>query len=129
VGFVGSGFVTRFHIRSWVGVRDADIRGLWSPNQAHAGEAAVLARALGVGDAKSYPSLRELVRSPEIEALWICIPNDRRVAIVEEIVEVLKSGGGQLVGLACEKPLARTVAEARRGAHRSALFGPRGGGT
>jgi predicted dehydrogenase len=114
VGFVGSGFVTRFHIRSWVGVRDADIRGIWSPNQVHAGEAAALARALGVGDAKSYPSLRELVRSPEIDAIWICIPNDRRVAMVEEIVEVLKSGGGQLVGLACEKPLARTVAEARR---------------
>ena len=114
VGFVGSGFVTRFHIRSWVGVRDADIRGIWSPNQAHAGEAAALARALGVGEAKAYPSLRDLVRSPEIEALWICIPNDRRVAMVEEIVEVLKSGGGQLVGLACEKPLARNVAEARR---------------
>jgi predicted dehydrogenase len=114
VGFVGSGFVTRFHIRSWVGVRDADIRGIWSPNQAHAGEAAALARALGVGEAKAYPSLRELVRSPEIEAIWICIPNDRRVAIVEEIVEVLKSGDGHLVGLACEKPLARTVAEARR---------------
>jgi predicted dehydrogenase len=114
VGFVGSGFVTRFHIRSWVGVRDADVRGIWSPNQAHAGEAAALARELGVGEAKPYPSLRELVRSPEIDAIWICIPNDRRVATVEEIVEVLKSGGGQLVGLACEKPLARTVAEARR---------------
>ncbi len=72
VGFVGSGFVTRFHIRSWVGVRDADIRGIWSPNQAHAGEAAALARELGVGDAKSYPSLRELVRSPEIDAMWLC---------------------------------------------------------
>jgi len=23
VGFIGSGFVTRFHLRSWVGVRDA----------------------------------------------------------------------------------------------------------
>jgi predicted dehydrogenase len=114
VGFVGSGFVTRFHIRSWVGVRDADIRGIWSPNQAHAGEAAALARELGVGEAQSYPSLRELVRSPEIDAIWICIPNDLRVAMVEEIVEVCKSGGGQLVGLACEKPLARNVAEARR---------------
>ena len=24
VGFIGSGFITRFHLRSWVGVRDAD---------------------------------------------------------------------------------------------------------
>jgi predicted dehydrogenase len=26
VGFVGSGFITRFHIRSWEAVRDADVR-------------------------------------------------------------------------------------------------------
>ena len=32
IGFIGSGFNTRFHIRSWVGVRDADVRGVWSPN-------------------------------------------------------------------------------------------------
>jgi len=28
VGFVGAGFVARFHIRSWVGVRDADVLAL-----------------------------------------------------------------------------------------------------
>jgi predicted dehydrogenase len=114
VGFVGSGFVTRFHIRSWVGVRDADIRGIWSLNPAHAREAAGLARELGVGDAKPYASLRELVQSPDIDVIWICSPNDTRLAVVEEIVEELKAGAGELVGLACEKPLARNVAEARR---------------
>ena len=31
VAFVGSGFITRFHIRSFVGVRDADVVGVWSP--------------------------------------------------------------------------------------------------
>src|SRR6266542_1707276 len=114
VGVVGSGFVTRFHIRSWVGVRDADVRGIWSPNQTHAREAAGLASELGVGDARPYQSLRELVQSPDIDAIWICSPNDARLAVVEEIVEVLKAGTGELVGLACEKPLARNVAEARR---------------
>ena len=32
VGFIGSGFMTRFHIRSWEAVRDADIRGIYSPD-------------------------------------------------------------------------------------------------
>ncbi|MEY3284785.1 MAG: hypothetical protein RIR86_2798, partial [Acidobacteriota bacterium] len=27
VGFIGSGFMTRFHIKSFIAVRDADIRG------------------------------------------------------------------------------------------------------
>ena len=28
VGFIGGGFITRFHIRSWEGVRDADVLGV-----------------------------------------------------------------------------------------------------
>ena len=28
IGFIGSGFNARFHIRSFVGVRDADVRGM-----------------------------------------------------------------------------------------------------
>jgi DNA polymerase I-like protein with 3'-5' exonuclease and polymerase domains len=35
VGFIGSGFMTRFHLRSWVAVRDADVLGVWSPTAAH----------------------------------------------------------------------------------------------
>ena len=35
VGFIGSGFMTRFHLRSWVAVRDADVLGVWSPTRAH----------------------------------------------------------------------------------------------
>ena len=46
IGFIGSGFNTRFHIRSWVGVRDADVRGVWSPKPLHAEEAASLAKQL-----------------------------------------------------------------------------------
>jgi Oxidoreductase family, NAD-binding Rossmann fold len=85
VGFIGSGFVTRFHIRSWVGVRDADIRGIWSPNPEHAREAAGLARQLGVGDARPYPSLHELVQSPDIDVIWICSPDDACAVVVEEL--------------------------------------------
>ena len=31
VGFIGSGFVTKFHLRAWRGVRDADVLGIYSP--------------------------------------------------------------------------------------------------
>ena len=44
IGFIGSGFITRFHIKSFVAVRDADVLGVWSPNKQHSEEAAELAR-------------------------------------------------------------------------------------
>ena len=51
IGFVGSGFNTRFHIQAWQGVRDADVLGVWSPNEKNAASAAQLARKLDVGHA------------------------------------------------------------------------------
>ena len=114
IGFIGSGFITRFHLRSWEAVRDADVRGVWSPNRAHAESAAALARSLHVGAAKAYDSITDMIADPAIDALWICGPNHRRVENMEEIVHALKSGAGELVGLACEKPLARNVGEAKR---------------
>ncbi len=114
VGFIGSGFITKFHIQSWLAVRDADILGVWSPNFENASGAAGLARSLGVGEARAYRSITEMVADPAIDALWICGPNHRRVENLEEIVAALESGKGRLVGIACEKPLARNVAEAKR---------------
>lgn len=114
VGFIGSGFITKFHVQSWVAVRDADILGIWSPNAANAAETATLARTLGVGETRAYKSITEMVADPAIDALWICGPNHRRVENLEEIVAAIESGKGKLVGIACEKPLARNVAEAKR---------------
>jgi predicted dehydrogenase len=113
VGFIGSGFITRFHIRSWVGVRDADVRGVWSPNPRRAEEAAALARGLRVGEARAYASIEEMVSAPEIDAIWICGPNHARIENMERIGEAL-GHGAKLVGIACEKPLARNAREARR---------------
>lgn len=113
VGFVGSGFVARFHMRSWVGVRDADVRGVWSPNRERAEEAAALARSLHVGEARAFGSIEEMVASPDIDCIWLCGPNHRRIENMERIVEAL-GRGASLVGIACEKPLARNVGEAQR---------------
>jgi predicted dehydrogenase len=114
VGFIGSGFNTRFHIQGWRGVRDADVLGVWSPNAANAASAAKLARDIGVGDAKAYRSIAEMVADPAVDAIWLCGPNQARIANMEEIVAAVKSGKGTLKGIACEKPLGRTVAEAKQ---------------
>jgi predicted dehydrogenase len=114
IGFVGSGFVTQFHIRAMVGVRDAEVRGIWSPNAPNATAAAALARELEVGPARPYDSIEAMVADPGIDALWICGPNHARVANVEAVVTALRGGAGTLKAIACEKPLARNVAEAKR---------------
>jgi predicted dehydrogenase len=95
-------------------VRDADVRGVCSPNSAHAEEAAELARTLRVGEARAFSSIEEMVASPDIDCIWMCGPNHMRIENMERIVDTLQSGKGQLIGIACEKPLARNVAEARR---------------
>jgi len=114
VGFVGSGFNARFHIQSFTSVRDADVRGVWSPNEKNAASTAALAREHDVGEARPYKSIRDMVADPAINALWLCGPNQARIANIEEIVDAIKSGAGTLRGLACEKPLARNVAEAKK---------------
>ncbi|HKX27632.1 MAG TPA: Gfo/Idh/MocA family oxidoreductase [Blastocatellia bacterium] len=114
IGFIGSGFITRFHIKSFLAVRDADVLGVWSPNHERAEEAAGLARGLRVGDCRAFNSIEEMVAAPEIEAIWLCGPNHTRVENLEAIVKTIKSGRGSLTGIAIEKPLARNAAEARR---------------
>jgi predicted dehydrogenase len=105
--------MTRFHLRSWQAVRDADVLGIWSPNRDHAEEAAAMARALRVGPARAFPSITEMAKAPEIDAIWICGPNHRRLENMEELAAA-RAAGADLVAVACEKPLARTVAEATR---------------
>jgi predicted dehydrogenase len=114
IGFIGSGFNARFHIQAFTAVRDADVLGVWSPSHRNAGAAATLARRLDVGAAKAYRSIAEMVADPAIDALWLCGPNQARLENVEEIADAVQSGRGELAGIACEKPLARNLAEARR---------------
>jgi predicted dehydrogenase len=114
VGFIGSGFNARFHMQGFRGVRDADVLGVWSPNKKNAASAAQLARDLDVGGAKAYSSIGAMVADPAIDAIWLTGPNHARVENVEEIVDAIERGAGTLKGIACEKPLARNVAEARR---------------
>jgi predicted dehydrogenase len=114
VGFIGSGFNARFHMQAFRGVRDADVLGVWSPNEKNAATAAALARTLDIGNAKTYRSISDMVADPAIDALWLTGPNQARIENVEEIADAIERGKGTLRGIACEKPLARNVAEAKR---------------
>jgi predicted dehydrogenase len=113
VGFIGSGFITRFHLRSWLAVRDADVRGIWSPNRGRAEEAAAYAQELRVGDAQAFATIEEMVAHPDIDCIWMCGPNFARIENLERIVHA-RMRGADLIGIACEKPLARNAAEANR---------------
>ncbi|MHB1224403.1 MAG: Gfo/Idh/MocA family protein [Gemmatimonadaceae bacterium] len=114
VGFIGSGFNARFHIQAFRGVRDADVVGVWSPNRKNAASAAAFARQMDVGEARVHRSITDLVADPAVDAIWLTGPNHARIENVEEIVQAIESGRGTLRGLACEKPLGRNVAEAKR---------------
>ena len=113
VGFVGGGFVAQFHIRSWVGVRNADINGIVARTTAEAEQAATLVKELNLGEGKVFKSVTDMVADPAIDAIWICAPNFTRVEIMEEIANAVSSGKGKLIGIACEKPLGRNVREAK----------------
>jgi len=114
VGFIGSGFNARFHMLGWRGVRDGDVLGVWSPNAKNAASAAAYARSIDVGAARAYKTIGDMVADPAIEAIWLTGPNHSRIENVEEIVDAVKRGRGELKGIACEKPLARNVEEAKR---------------
>ncbi len=114
VGFVGGGFIARFHIQSWVGVRDADVMGVVSRTKESAQETADLAAKLNVGTPKVFSSVAEMAADPAIDAIWITSPNFTRLEVMEEIADVVVAGKGKLIGVACEKPLGRNVAEAKK---------------
>ena len=114
IGFIGGGFISRFHIQSLLGVRDVDVVGVVSKTKQSAEDTAALANELGVGPAKAFDTITELVEDPGVDALWVCSPNYTRIETFEEIANAVSSSKGELIGVACEKPLGRNVAEAKK---------------
>ena len=114
IGFIGGGFISRFHIQSLISVRDVDVLGVMSKTKQSAEETADLANGLGLGPAKAYNTITEMIEDPNINALWVCSPNFARIDTFEEIANAIESGKGELIGVACEKPLGRNVAEAKK---------------
>jgi predicted dehydrogenase len=114
IGFLGGGFISRFHIQSLLGVRDVDVTGVFSKTKQSAEDTASLANDLGVGPAKAFDNITEMIADPDVDAIWVCSPNYARVETFEEIANAVNSDKGKLIGVACEKPLGRNVAEAKK---------------
>ncbi len=112
IGLLGSGFIANFHLQALLGVRDAQVGGVFSPTHAHREALANTANGMDLGPCKAYGSVEELVASEEVDAVWILGPNDTRLDHMRAISRAMQSGAS-LLGVACEKPLGRNLAEAR----------------
>ncbi len=109
LGFIGAGFIAKFHAVALTQVRGAELAGVYALKNAE--ELAAFANQSGLGDCKVYDSVAQLCNN--CDAVAILAPNFARVELAEQIVEAVKAGA-KLKGLICEKPLGRTMAEAKR---------------
>jgi predicted dehydrogenase len=114
IGFIGSGFVAGFHAAGFTGVRDAEINAIYNYQEESAKRLSSKVKDLRVGDPKTYTDLHEMLADPSVDAVWILNPNFKRVETVEAIAEEAIQGRTDLVGVCCEKPLARTADEAEK---------------
>jgi predicted dehydrogenase len=113
IGMLGSGFIAKFHLQALMGVRNCSVTGVYSPTPAKREALATRATEMGLGPCKAYGSITEMILSGEVDALWILSPNHTRVETMREIHRAVTTNKTKLRAIACEKPLARTIAEAR----------------
>ncbi len=114
VGFIGSGFVAGFHASAFKGVRDTEITAVYNFREESARRLSTRIEDLGVGKPNVYTDLREMLSDRSVNAVWILSPNFARLEATEAIAEEAAQGRTDLVGVCCEKPLARTADEAEK---------------
>jgi predicted dehydrogenase len=97
----GTGFIGRVHLDALRRLESVEIAAIADTNLE-------VARRLGAGF--GVPTIaadyQEILRDPAIDAVHICTPNARHFSMAKEALQAGKH-------VACEKPLATTVAEAR----------------
>ena len=114
IGFIGAGFIANFHLESLVAVRNVRVAGIFSPRAERREAAAAKAEALGLGPCRAFDSLEAMLASGEVHAVWILGPNYMRLDAMRTIRDAVLGGRApNLRAVACEKPLARTLAEAK----------------
>jgi predicted dehydrogenase len=114
VGFIGSGFIAGFHLRSFESVRDAIVSGVYSPTPEHREALAQQANEMGLGPCRAFDSAEAMLTSGEVDAVWILGRNDTRLETMGAVHRAVAEENARLRGVACEKPLARTMPEARK---------------
>jgi predicted dehydrogenase len=113
IGVIGSGFIAQFHLRSMLGVRNVEVTGVYSRSEEKRQRIVDLAAELGLGRCTSHHSLQAMLRAGDVDAVWILSPNDTRLDVMRIIHAEVTSGRSRAFAVACEKPLGRTVREAR----------------
>jgi len=109
IGFIGSGFIAHFMAEAMKQVRHLELTAVYDRGGAQ--DLAAFAKDNGLGDCKVYGSIKEVCENSD--AVAVLVPNYVRVEIVEEIIDAVEQGV-ELTGIICEKPLGRTISEARR---------------
>jgi predicted dehydrogenase len=113
IGFVGSGFIARFHLKSFESVRNVQITGVFSPTPDKRRALAEAANAAELGPCRAHDTLDSLICAEDVDALWVLAPNDTRLAVMRALNAAVTAGRSRIRAVACEKPLGRTLAEAR----------------
>lgn len=114
IGFVGSGFIAQFHLQSMIGVRNVEVTGVYSRSAEKRAVICDMVTDLELGECTSHDSLESLVRADNVDAIWILSPNYTRLDVMQVIHDEVVAGRSSVFAVACEKPLARGIAEARK---------------
>jgi predicted dehydrogenase len=117
VGFVGSGFIAHFHLKAMLGVRHVEVTGVHSRKAENRARIVEAVAELGLGTCRGHESLESLFRAEDVDAIWILSPNYTRLEVMRLLHAEIKVGRSKVFAVACEKPLARSVAEAREMLH------------
>jgi myo-inositol 2-dehydrogenase / D-chiro-inositol 1-dehydrogenase len=100
IGIVGSGFIAQLHAEAFARVPEATVRAVASPTPGHAQR---FAERHGIP--RHHTDRRALIEQPDVDVVCIAAPND----LHRDITVAAASAGKHVI---CEKPLARTLAEA-----------------
>lgn len=109
LGFIGAGFIARFHAVAIQQVPGLEIAGLLKRRGAEA--LAEFCRERKLGEAKLFGSIGEMAK--HVDAIALYVPNYARLEVMEQIVGAVKAGA-KLKGVIIDKPLGRNMKEARR---------------
>lgn len=106
IGLVGTGFIAEAHAAAYDAVDRAEVVAVTAPSGA-------AEFAAGVPGAAGYDDLGELLAA-DVDAVDVCVPTPAHREVVEAVPDDLP--------VLCEKPLARSLADARALADRERLM-------
>ena len=115
IGIIGLGFMGATHLKAWLKLPNARLGALCNPSGRHLdGDFSSIAGNLGndaplrldMSNVTAYRSYAEMLADPEIDVVDICTPTHTHRDLA---IAALRAGKHVL----CEKPMARSSAEAR----------------